>query len=204
MIINGGLSKRVRWSALTRANLVDCEVLSLAKQAGCFHLDMGVESGDDDILRNIGKAITVEQIKKAVAIVKDVGIELGTYFIIGHPNETRQTAQKTIDLSTELNTKTIAVGIMAPYPGTRVYDMARRGENGYHLLSEDWSQYDKYGGRSLEVKDLSYKEMRRFQKQAYINLYLKNFRLLDFAKFMWQRRHALYYFLISRMRFSRR
>lgn len=190
--------------ALTRANLVDCEVLSLAKQAGCFHLDMGVESGDDDILRNIGKAITVEQIKKAVAIVKDVGIELGTYFIIGHPNETRQTAQKTIDLSTELNTKTIAVGIMAPYPGTRVYDMARRGENGYHLLSEDWSQYDKYGGRSLEVKDLSYKEMRRFQKQAYINLYLKNFRLLDFAKFMWQRRHALYYFLISRMRFSRR
>jgi anaerobic magnesium-protoporphyrin IX monomethyl ester cyclase len=200
MLIDSGLSKRIRWSALTRVNMVDKDMLSLAKRAGCFRLHMGVESGDDDTLKAIGKGITVEQVRNAVDLVKDAGIESGTYFIIGHPNETRRTAQKTIDLAAELNTKTIAVGIMVPYPGTRVYDMAKRGENGYRLLSEDWAQYDKYGGRTLEVKGLSYEEMVKLQKRAYINLYLKNIRLLDFAKFIWQRRHALRYFLAKRLR----
>lgn len=202
MMIDKGLPKKVRWTALTRVNVVDREILALAKQTGCFHLEMGVESGDNDVLSSIGKGITVEQTRKTVALIKDAGIELGTYFIIGHPNETKQTAQKTIDLAAKLNTHTIAVGIMVPYPGTQVYDMAKRGEGGYRLLSENWSQYDKYGGKALELKGLSYDEMRKLQKRAYVNFYLRNLKLLDLVKFMWRRRHALYYFLMRRFGFS--
>jgi anaerobic magnesium-protoporphyrin IX monomethyl ester cyclase len=185
--------KRIKWSALTRANFVNPELIALAKKAGCFRLGMGVESGDDEILKTIGKGITLNQIRKAVAIIKKVGILLDTYYILGHPGETRESLKKTVDLAAELNTNTIAVGLMVPYPGTKIFDMALNGENGYHLLSQNWNEYDKYGGKVLELECLSHKDLLKWQKRMLLNLYLKNFRLRDCLKFFWKRRKALYF-----------
>jgi radical SAM superfamily enzyme YgiQ (UPF0313 family) len=192
-MIDKGLSRRIRWTGLARADFVTEELAALARKSGCHRLEMGVESGDDEILKAIGKGITVEQVKKAVRIINEAGIPLGTYFILGHPNETRETLKKTVDLAVELNTDTIAVGLMVPYPGTRVFEMARRGEAGYRLLTQDWSQYDKYGGKALEVAGLPYHDLVKWQRRAILNLYLKNFRFLDALRYLWQRRRAFQY-----------
>lgn len=154
-------------------------------------MEIGVESGDNEILKAINKGITVEQVRNAVKIIKDSGILVGTYFILGHPNETLETIKKTINLAAELNTHTIAVGLMVPYPGTKIYDMAQRGEGGYRLLTEDWSQYDKYGGRVLEVGELTFKQLSYWQAWAMIYFYLKNFRFLDLAKFFIKYRRGI-------------
>ncbi|GBD97952.1 MAG TPA: B12-binding domain-containing radical SAM protein [Nitrospirae bacterium] len=199
LMIETGLSKKIKWAAHTRANIVNPELIDLAKRAGCFSISIGVESGDDEILKAVGKGITVERIKKAVKIIKGAGLALETFFIIGHPNETKETVRKTIDLAAELNPTTIAVGIMVPYPGTRVYNMAKNGEGGYRLLSENWAEYDKYGGRSLEVKTLTYEEMERYQMLAYVNLYLKNLRMIDLLKFFYSKRKA-FFFLINKIK----
>lgn len=188
-----------KWSGLTRANFVDEELIALAKKAGCAHLEMGVESGDDEILKFIGKGITVQQVRKAVKIIKSAGISLCTYFILGHPQETRDSLKKTIDLAVELNSTSIAVGLMVPYPGTKVYEYAQNCEYGYKLISKDWSQYDKYGGRALELKDLPYEELLKWQKKAYVYFYIKNFRLKDAVKFIWTRKRALWFFLRKKL-----
>ena len=200
MMIGTGLPERVRWSGLTRANMVNRELIALAKRAGCFQLEMGVESGDDEVLKAIGKKITVEQVRNAVDIIKHSGIRLGTYFILGHPGETKETVRKTVRLAATLNTDTIAVGVMVPYPGTAIYSMAKRGEGGYRLLSENWADYDKYGGKALELRDLPYDELLRLQKKAYLDLYLKNFRVIDLLNFIMQRRRGLYFFLQKKIR----
>jgi len=194
LMVESGLSKKIRWSALTRVNFVKPDLIDLAKKAGCYRLEMGVESGDNEILKNIGKNITVEQVKMAVKIIKDVGVSLGTYFILGHPNETSETLRKTVDLAVKLNTDTVAVGIMVPYPGTKIYDMALAGEGGYRLLTKDWAEYDKYGGRALEIKNLPYKELVKWQKRTIIYFYLENVRLIDAFKYFWKRRKALLFF----------
>ena len=199
MIIDRGLHKRVRWLGLTRANLVNEEIISLAKKSGCFHIEMGVESGNPEILKNIKKGITVEQVRKAVEIIKKQDIYLVTYYILGHPGETRETIEDTIDLAAELNTDHIAVGLMVPYPGTKIYDHALKGEMGYKLLTEDWSQYDKYGARSLELENLTYDEMASLQKKMYLNLYIRNYRIRDLVRFVWERRAAVKYFLKKRI-----
>jgi radical SAM superfamily enzyme YgiQ (UPF0313 family) len=160
---------------------------------------MGVESGDNAILKDIGKQITVEQVKEAVNIIKENRISLGTYYILGHPNETRESVGKTIDLAIDLNTDTIAVGIMVPYPGTGVFERAKCGRDGYRLLSEDWSQYDKFGGRALESINLTHEELVKYQKSAYIRFYINNYRFIDLIGFFWQRRHALFYFIGKRI-----
>jgi hypothetical protein len=66
-------------------------------------------------------------------------------------------------------------------------------------LTEDWSQYDKYGSKALEISGLPLDEMVRMQKQAYLNLYLKNYRFLNLAGFIWKRRQALKYFALKKL-----
>jgi anaerobic magnesium-protoporphyrin IX monomethyl ester cyclase len=112
LMISTGLNRRIRWRGLTRVNMVTESIIDLAKKAGCHHLEMGVESGNDDILADIGKGITVSQVEQTAAIIKKAGLELVTYYIIGHPNETPETARQTVDLAVRLNTHGIAVGLM--------------------------------------------------------------------------------------------
>ncbi len=195
LMIDRNFPNRIKWVGQARANLVNPELIALAKKAGCYRLGMGVESGDDEILKNISKGITVEQVRKAVVIIKQARIAVGTFYILGHPNETRQTVRKTVDLAVELNTDTIAVGLMVPYPGTRIFDMAKRGEAGYRLLTQDWSKYDKYYGNSLEIKGLPYEELLKWQKRALINLYLRNFRFLDAFRYLWRRKNVFHYLI---------
>jgi len=194
-IIDEGLNRRIRWSGLTRANLVTQDIIALAKESGCKRIEMGVESGNDEVLKRISKAITTQQVKKAVDIIKNQGIYLVTYYILGHPGETKETIDDTIRFSAELNTDHIAVGLMVPYPGTRIYEYALSGQMGYKLLTEDWNQYDKYGGNALELTGLPHDELIRMQKKMYLNLYLKNHRVKDLFKFSWKRRSAFIYFL---------
>ena len=202
LMIDNSLPERMRWVALVRADLVNQELIDLAKRAGCYRLEMGVESGDNAILKAINKGITVEQVKNAVKIIKGSGISLGTYFILGHPNETIETLKKTVHLAGELNTDSIAVGLMVPYPGTRIYEMAKRGKGSYRLVSEDWSEYDKYGGKALEVGKLTFEELSSWQRKTFIYFYLKNFRLLDILRFIVQYRRGIS-FMIKKF-FTRR
>lgn len=199
LMIEKGFPGKVKWCGVTRANLVKPDLMTLAKKAGCFKLGLGVESGDDEILKTIGKSITVDQVRSAIKMIKGAGIAVDAYFILGHPDETEEQVKKTVDLAVELNSDTIAVGLMVPYPGTRVYEMALRGAGGYQLLSEDWSQYDKYGGRALELRGLPYDKLVKWQRRALINLYLKNHRPLDLMRYLWQRRSALSFFVKRRL-----
>jgi radical SAM superfamily enzyme YgiQ (UPF0313 family) len=174
----------IRWSGLTRADFVSRELINLAKRAGCYKLEMGVESGNDETLKAIKKGITVKQVTEAVKVIKDAGISLGTYYILGHPNENRKTIGETIRLAARLNTDTIAMGIMVPYPGTKVFEMAKNNAGGYVLNSFNWSVYDEYGGSALEFKHFSLREIKTWQVIAYLFFYIRNLRILDMVKFL--------------------
>jgi radical SAM superfamily enzyme YgiQ (UPF0313 family) len=178
---------------MIHAAFVKPDLVTLAKKAGCYRIWMGVESGDDRILKAINKGTTVEQVRQAVRTIKQARVGIGTFFILGHPGETEETARKTIDLMAELNTDVAAVGLMVPYPGTAIHTMAARGENGYRLLTDDWSEYDKYGGRALELVGLPWERLARMQRSALLDFYVKNLRLLDLARYTWRRRRALWF-----------
>lgn len=183
LMIQHNLHKKIRWMALTRVNLVTKELLHKAREAGCYRLEFGVESGSQRILNKIRKRITIKQVEQAVAMMKNEGILTDANFILGHPGDTLKTVKKTVDLAIRLNTTAIAIGIMVPYPGTEVYKMALEGREGYRLLSRDWSTYDKYGGKALERKGLPLATLEHWQRKALLYFYLKNHRFLELIKF---------------------
>jgi len=82
-MIKRGINKKIKWLGLTRVNFVNRDLMKLAKEDGCFKFEMGVESGDDEILKKIGKGFTVNEVIKAVNLIKYNGIELMTYYIVG-------------------------------------------------------------------------------------------------------------------------
>lgn len=104
-----------------RADLVTEDFTHALKKAGCNMVMMGVESGDP-YLRNevLNKGITDEQIIEAARIIKDAGIHLWTFNMIGVPYETPQTVEKTIALNKRIKPDIVFVSVFYPYPGTKL------------------------------------------------------------------------------------
>lgn len=197
-MIKKGLNKKFKWEAETRVNCIDLDTLKSMKKAGCVLVKFGIEAGNPEILRSAKKGITIEQAKKAVKMAKKAKLRTQGLFILGHPNETKKTMKDTVNLAVKLNTSTVAFGIMTPYPGTEVYEMAGKEEGGYKLLSFDWSNYNKQLGNALELKNVSRKEMEKIQFWGYMKFYFYNFKVKEIIKNIIEN-HKLAYAMIKKI-----
>jgi radical SAM superfamily enzyme YgiQ (UPF0313 family) len=112
----------IKFSCQTRVDLVDEEVLTSMKKAGFWQVLFGVESGDDAILAKMEKDASVEEAKKAIALMRKVGIKVSTTNIIGFPGETLDSLRKTVELNKEAKPDVIQFAIATPLIGTRLWD----------------------------------------------------------------------------------
>ena len=166
----------IRFHGQTRADTVDLEVARALKEAGCIALAIGVESGDEAILRQIGKGETKEQIRSAVDVLRKVGLPCICSYIIGHPGDTYESIQATIEFAKELDAHQSKFMIATPYPGTRLYDMAiqRRllGERG----AEDLGEYTYYQHAVANLSCVSDDDLIKYQQEAYDNYSFRSLR----------------------------
>jgi len=162
-ILDRGLN--FTWEGMARANLVDPELLDIQSRAGLTRMSFGIETGNAEILKNIYKNVTLDDIREGYRMAKEAGIETRGSAIIGHPNETRKTAWDTIKFLRSLkHLDQVYLNIMVPYPGTAVWHLAKSGQSGYRLLSEDFEQYVRYETPVLEVNDLNTADLAKLQK----------------------------------------
>lgn len=128
----------LRWKCLGRVNSVNKKLLKKMKEAGCFRIAFGIESGSKRTLERINKHITLKEAKKAVKNANEVGLEVETYFIIGFPWETKKDFKKTINFINNLDNHDPALGILTPHPGTEVREEIETKDI---KISDDWSRY---------------------------------------------------------------
>jgi radical SAM superfamily enzyme YgiQ (UPF0313 family) len=181
-IISRGFHRRITFSAQTRVDRVDEEFMRLLKTANFETLELGVESGNPDVLRETQKGITLDQVERAVALAKANDLRVWCKFILGHPNETPDTIRDTIDFIAKINPHKLSVSIMTPFPGTPIHEMALSGEGGYRLLSGGWEDFDKYSSGVLELESVSLGSLKRYQIECYLNMYLRNGRLRELGR----------------------
>jgi radical SAM superfamily enzyme YgiQ (UPF0313 family) len=86
------------WSSHARVNFLTPEIVKLMKLTGCDLLVMGIESGNQTILNNMDKKITLKQAFDAIRALEEYGIDSQSSFIIGYPGETSETFYDTVDL----------------------------------------------------------------------------------------------------------
>jgi CDGSH-type Zn-finger protein len=74
----------------------------LWRRGGLYRVRMGIESGSQKVLDMMDKNITVDHVRETVTSLAYAGIKTTAYIVIGHPGETEEDFQKTLDLMTEL------------------------------------------------------------------------------------------------------
>jgi anaerobic magnesium-protoporphyrin IX monomethyl ester cyclase len=154
-----------------RVDIVDEEFLKKAKDAGCYSVYFGIESGDDQVLKDIDKRITTAQVRNAVKLAKKVGLETTGFFMVGLPADTKETLEKTIKFARSLPLDYAKCTILVPYPETKIYEQWE--EKGF-IISRDWSKYNfhtaskvyKHPNISWETLDKYY---HKFYRRFYFN-----------------------------------
>ena len=187
-MIEEKIGEKVTWDVQTHVKFVDQEMFYKFKRANVERVEIGVETGDVEIMKKMGKGISMSKIMDAYRFAKKADVAIGTFFIIGQPNENLASINKTIELAVKLNPELPMFGLMTPYPGTEVARKAAKGEGGYKLKTTDWDNYSKQLGGALEFADLTKRQIEWVQIKAYTSVFLKNYRFLDFIKMVWEYR----------------
>lgn len=160
------------WQCFARVNNIDDEIVEHVVEAGCKIISVGIESGNDEILKQIRKGTTVELVRKATSIISKHPVELRGSFILGLPWETQETLADTYKLIMELPLNRVNVNICTPYPGTSLYDQALEGA-GIHLLSADWREFRRHGHAVIRTDELSPEDLVEAQKKFVRDFYTR-------------------------------
>ena len=137
-IIARGLD--VLWAAYARVDSIDKPLLEKMKQAGCFALCFGVESGNQKVLDLAHKKITPAKIREAIKLCQNSGYDFIASFIAGLPGETEDTLRQSVEFAESLGEGGWGFHILSPFFGTEVRERAE--ELGLKILTNDWERYD--------------------------------------------------------------
>ena len=173
--IKRGINKKIEWKGQVRVNsgFVNQEMLNKMRKAGCWILAWGIESGNQTVLNNIHKAITLKEIENAIRMSSKAGIRNFGYFMGGNMTETKETVQDTINFTKKLmheGLDYILWSLAIPYPGTEFYDVCKK--NGWIKVDkwEDWR--DDKQKVIIDMPGLPREWLQQTTEKAYRSFYM--------------------------------
>ncbi|MBI2910188.1 MAG: radical SAM protein [Chloroflexi bacterium] len=148
---------RIEWSCLARIDQLDEETLIAMRRAGCSMVSIGVESGNDEILKKIKKGVTVDQIRRVVRLLKKHDIKTTGFFMFGFPWEAEKEILDTIRFIKELKLDRIHYSLVVPLPGSEIFSTLDAIGALDHLKTPtvDWNRFYQYSPDMFFAKDLS-------------------------------------------------
>ena len=124
-----------RFECLSRADLVDEEILRGLSESGCFRVWYGAESGSQKVLDSMRKGTTVEQVREAARLTQAMGMEAGFFILLGYPEETTADIRETIRFLKQTRPDVVGTSVAFPIKGTEFY---QRVEDRL-IKDENWS-----------------------------------------------------------------
>lgn len=113
----------LRWSCELHVNLVNEPMLAALRAAGCYRVQLGIESGSDAVLKSMRKGYSYDRARRAALAIRRAGLELHAFFMVGFPTETRQTLAQTRRALQTLPASRLMYSIFTPYPGTEAFEL---------------------------------------------------------------------------------
>ncbi len=167
----------LKWIANARIGSVTKDMMKLMKKAGCHMIKFGVESGNQKILNNMKKDITLKMTRKTFKWANEIGMETHAHVMLGSPGETKKTINQTINLVKEINPTTATFGICTPYAGTELFN---------DLLNKNPHIKEKIGDGTMDLTNLHEKsfyneyftkikkqDLDKAVKKAYRSFYIR-------------------------------
>jgi len=172
--------KEIYWQALNgiRFDTLDEDLLLKFKEANVRHINLALESGDEDVQKLINKKLDLGKVKEIMALVEKHKIPTHIFVIFGYPGETKERFDNSVQFYKEI--KAIAPSaqfkffIAQPYPNTKLFERAVR--LGY-LPADLFDQLDAFTQFStssqvwLETEDFDKKEVLRRRKELFRSVF---------------------------------
>jgi len=157
LMISEGIS--LHWSVRARANPIDPDCLDLMRQAGCFNIHMGIESGNPRILKKMNKKTTPKEIMESIKRIKEAGMLCTASFMLGYPTETKEEILETIDFAAAAGLNSCQFYVTIPSPRTLLYKewQAATGYEGDYF-SKFTESPDAFSLGSIIASDIFSKE----------------------------------------------
>lgn len=162
------MKRDLRWSCNVRVDCVDEETLELFKEAGCYQVNFGIESGSQKILDSIHKKIDLGDAKRKVAMARRAGLRVRGYFIMGFPDETKETVAETIEYAKTLELTDFQLTFLTPFPGSAIYETAKTKGS----FDDDWKKMS-YMHCVYTPPGMTKKELEGYIKKARSQFYLR-------------------------------
>ena len=116
---------RLAWGCEMTVGVVKERSIERMRRSGCVRINIGIESGNDRILRSVKKGHTIEKAYAAADICRRNGIEVGAFFMVGFPEETEETLRDTLAAIERINSDVIMLSIFTPYPGSELFQTCK-------------------------------------------------------------------------------
>ncbi|HOB90270.1 MAG TPA: radical SAM protein [Candidatus Colwellbacteria bacterium] len=166
-IINRGL--KVNWVCNSRTDAASLPLFEKMKQAGCWMISFGVESGEQKILDLAKKSASVIDSEKAINLAKKAGLLTVSHVIIGLPGETRESVKKTWELLDRTKPDFAQFYCAVPFPGSRLYEEARR--NNWIKQGSEFVDFEQMKS-VMDLPTMKAEETMRLKNQSYLRYYL--------------------------------
>ncbi len=161
----------MKFRVTTRADLLEEPLIKYLAKNGMEIASIGIESGNDEILKNINKRTTTAEVERVIEQLHDNGVDSKGFFIFGLPGETPKEAQETIDFSMKLKEKGLTSAdfyAMTPFPGTPIANNPEKF--GGRILHQNWDKYLEIGKDEVEpaweTDTMSADDIKHFMKEA--------------------------------------
>ena len=169
LIIDSDLHGKIEFTANSRVNPLTKETLQIMKDAGCFLVAFGFESGSDEILKAMKKGATVEMNLRAAKWCHEVGLPFWGFNVIGFPWETKEHILMTKKFIMEADPDFIEVTMALPFYGTELYKVCKEND----LLAESPLGSDFFHSATKGTMYLSIEEVEKLRKNILLSFYLR-------------------------------
>jgi radical SAM superfamily enzyme YgiQ (UPF0313 family) len=142
-ICEGIIQRKIKlhWTIKARIDTIRPGMPEMMKEAGCFNIHFGIESGNDETLHLMNKGFTTKQVRDVVQQVKNAGLSCTGNFMLAYPHETEKEIRHTIEFAQELALNVVQFSITLDVPGTKLFEEAVKAGRRF---GNPWSEFVKH------------------------------------------------------------
>lgn len=111
----------IDFECITRAERLNVEVLTQLKEMGCFRIWIGAESGSQRIIDKMDRRVNIEKVQETIQLAQKLGMEAGTFIMVGYPEETHEDILATMRHIERCNPSILTLTKAYPIKGTDLY-----------------------------------------------------------------------------------
>ncbi len=161
--------QRITWNCQARINMVNYDMMRKMKQAGCWKIGFGIESGSQKVLDIMKKNQKVSKTIDVVNLAKKAGLEVEGCFIMGYIGEDENSLKETLSYIKKTKLDNMLLSFFIPFPGSESYNIAHK----YGTFEDNWQNLNIFDTPKFIPNGLTPEKLLYYQKITYRTFYFR-------------------------------